>query len=154
MQRSLQDKIDEVPEFFLKEWLRRISYLLPSDAWAGLFLGLFALCLAALLLFALSEHPAWRRTGFFSAIVLLLLASACLAASLSQKFNYFRSDRAVVTAPVVSASSSPGGVAAKDLFVLHEGTCVKLLEEIGSWCNIELSDGRQGWVAAEKLEKI
>lgn len=154
VQRSLQDKIDEVPEFFLKEWLRRISYLLPSDAWAGLFLGLFALCLAALLLFALSEHPAWRRTGFFSAIVLLLLASACLAASLSQKFNYFRSDRAVVTAPVVSASSSPGGVAAKDLFVLHEGTCVKLLEEIGSWCNIELSDGRQGWVAAEKLEKI
>jgi SH3-like domain-containing protein len=57
-------------------------------------------------------------------------------------------------APVVSVASSPGGSAAKDLFVLHEGTCVKLLEEIGGWCNIELSDGRQGWMPSTNLEKI
>jgi tetratricopeptide (TPR) repeat protein len=154
VRRSLQDKIDEVPEFFLKEWLRRIGYWMPSDAWAGLFLGLLVLFLAALLLFALSAQPAWRKTGFFSAIVLLLLALGCLTASLSQKHHYFRADRAVVTAPVVSVSSSPGGNASKDLFVLHEGTCVTLLEEIGGWCNIELSDGRQGWMAATNLEKI
>lgn len=154
VRRSLQDKIDEVPEFFLKEWLRRIGYWMPSDAWAGLFLGLLVLFLAALLLFALSAQPAWRKTGFFSAIVLLLLALGCLTASLSQKHHYFRADRAVVTAPVVSVSSSPGGSASKDLFVLHEGTCVTLLEEIGGWCNIELSDGRQGWMAATNLEKI
>lgn len=154
VRRSLQDKIDEVPEFFLKEWLRRIGYWMPSDAWAGLFLGLLVLFLAALLLFALSARPGWRKTGFFSAIVLLLLALGCLAASLSQKHHYFRADRAVVTAPVVSVSSSPGGSASKDLFVLHEGTCVTLLEEIGGWCNIELTDGRQGWMAATNLEKI
>jgi len=151
---SLQDKIDEVPEFFLKEWLRRIGYLMPSDAWAVLFLCLLALSLAAWLLFALSARPLWRKTGFFCGIVLALLALGCLAASLSQKRNYFRTDRAVVMAPVVSVTSSPGGNAAKDLFVLHEGTSVKLLEEIGGWCNIELSDGRQGWLPSVNLEKI
>lgn len=154
VQRSLQDKIDEVPEFFLKGWLRKIGWWMPSDAWAVLFLVLLALTLAALLLFALSERSGWRKTGFFSAIVLFLLAMGALTASLSQKRSYFRTDRAVILSAVVSASSSPGGSAAKDLFVLHEGTCVKLLEEIGGWCNIELSDGRQGWIAASNLEKI
>lgn len=154
VRRSLQDKIDEVPEFFLKGWLRKICFLMPSDAWAMLFLGLFALALAALLLFALSDTSAWRKTGFFSAIVLVLLALGCLAASVSQKRSYFRADRAVITVPVVSASSSPGGSAAKDLFVLHEGTSVKVLEEIGGWCNIELSDGRQGWISKTNIEII
>lgn len=154
VRRSLQDKIDEVPEFFLKTWLRKIGWWMSSDAWAALFLGLLALALSAGLLFALSARPVWRKTGFFCGIALALLALGCLAASLSQKRNYFRTDRAVVMAPVVSVASSPGGNAAKDLFVLHEGTCVKLLEEIGGWCNIELSDGRQGWMPSTNLEKI
>ena len=154
VQRSLQDKIEEVPEFFLKGWLRRIGYWMSSDAWAGLFLGFLSLFLAALLLFALPARPGLRKTGFFSAIVLVLLALGCLAASLGQKRHYLRTDRAVVMSPVVSVSSSPGGSASKNLFVLHEGTRVQLLEEIGGWCNIELADGRQGWMPAENLEKI
>jgi SH3-like domain-containing protein len=56
--------------------------------------------------------------------------------------------------PVVSAKSSPTQNSAKDLFVLHEGTKITILDTVGSWVNIELSDGRQGWVKSEQIEVI
>ena len=44
--------------------------------------------------------------------------------------------------------------AAKSLFLIHEGTKVKILDEVGQWKNISLADGRQGWVESKDLEKI
>ena len=44
--------------------------------------------------------------------------------------------------------------AAKDLFVLHEGTKVKVIDSVGSWNNIELADGRQGWIPSSDIEMI
>ena len=59
---------------------------------------------------------------------------------------------AIVTAPVVEVKSSPGsGV---NLFVLHEGTKVSVLEQVGEWCNIELADGRQGWLKVGNFDYI
>ena len=42
----------------------------------------------------------------------------------------------------------------KDLFILHEGTKVQVLDQVGSWYNIELADGRQGWIRASDIETI
>ena len=55
---------------------------------------------------------------------------------------------------MTTVQSSPGRDSAKDLFVLHEGTKVKLLDSVGSWRNIELADGRQGWLPEADLEVI
>ena len=151
---SVQDRIESVPEFFLKTWVRRLGYVFSSDTWAALFLVLLALALAGVLLFLLSASVARRRTGFFTGLAALLLAFCCLGFSASQKVAYNRADSAIVTVPVSSVRSSPGAEAAKDLFVLHEGTKVRILDEVGGWWNIELSDGRQGWIQSSDLELI
>jgi SH3-like domain-containing protein len=59
-----------------------------------------------------------------------------------------------VVRPVTSVKSSPSGEAATDRFVLHEGTKVRLIDQVGSWSNIELADGRQGWMRTGDLETI
>ena len=151
---SVQDRIDSVPEFFLRTWVRKLGYLFSSDTWAVLFLVLLALAFAGALLFLLSAGSARRRTGFFAGIAALLLAFCCLGFAASQKAAYNRADSAIVTVPVSSVRSSPGAEAAKDLFVLHEGTRVRILDEVGGWWNIELSDGRQGWIPSSDLELI
>ena len=151
---SVQDRIESVPEFFLKTWIRKAGYLLPSDTWTALFFILLALALAGGLLFLLGSGGALRRTGFFAGIAALLLAFCCLGFAASQKAAYGRADGAVVTVPVSSVKSSPGAESAKDLFVLHEGTRVSILDEVGGWWNVELSDGRQGWIPSSDLELI
>ena len=77
----LQDKIDVVPEFFLKEWLRNLSRTMSSNSWAWLSLGLLAVTLGLLLVFRLASSITWRRAGFFTGLVSLLIMVAALSFS-------------------------------------------------------------------------
>lgn len=151
---TIQDRIDVVPGFILTVWAKDICYIMDSDAWAVCFLVFLALTLAMVLLFILGATPAGRRTGFFTAIVTLLLAIASLSFAFWQKNDYMSADDAIVMRPVTSVKSSPSAEASKDLFILHEGTKVKILDAVGSWSNIELADGRQGWLQSSDLELI
>ena len=153
-QTLLQDKIEAVPEFFLEVWGRKLCYLLPSDTWSVLFLILLAVALGCVLLFLLGRSVAARRGGFIAGIVALVLCVLCLSFAFWQRADYRKADSAIVTRPVTTVQSAPGRDSAKDLFVLHEGTKVKLLDSVGSWRNIELADGRQGWLESDDLEVI
>ena len=151
---GIQDRISPVPEFVLKAWSRDICYLMDSDAWAVCFVILLAAVLAMILLFILSSSVAGRRTGFFAGIALMILAAFALTFSIWQKKDYVRADDAIVMRPVTSVKSSPSSEASTDLFILHEGTKVKIIDEVGSWNNIELADGRQGWIRSGDIETI
>ncbi len=153
-QTQVQDKIESVPEFFLEAWGRKLCWLLPSDTWAVLFLVFLALTVGCVLLFLLGRRVAARRGGFIAGIAALLLTLLCLDFACWQRSDYRKADGAIVTRPVATVQSAPGRDSAKDLFVLHEGTKVKVLDSVGSWRNIELADGRQGWLSAESLEVI
>ena len=151
---TIQDRINPVPEFILKVWVNDICYMMNSDAWAICFLVLLALTLAMALLFILGATPAGRRTGFYIGILTLLLALASLSFSISQKKDYISEDNAIVMRPVTSVKSSPSAEASTDLFILHEGTKVRILDTVGTWSNIELADGRQGWLRTSDIETI
>ena len=154
MNSMIQDRIDPVPDFILKVWAKDICYIMDSDAWAACFLVLLALTLGLVLLFLLAPTAAGRRTGFFTGIVTLLLAVASLSFSFWQKNDYMSADEAIVMRPVTSAKSSPSAEASKDLFILHEGTKVTILDSVGNWNNIELADGRQGWIPSADITVI
>lgn len=154
MNAAIQDRIDPVPEFILKVWARKACYLMDSDAWAVLFLVFFALTLAMVLLFIMAPSAGGRRTGFFVGIVMLMCAAFSLGFAAWQKKDYMSADDAVVMRPVVSVKSSPSAESSTDLFILHEGTKVRILDEVGRWNNIELADGRQGWLQSGDMERI
>lgn len=151
---TIQDRINPVPDFILKVWVKDICYMMNSDAWAICFLVLLALTLAMALLFILGATAAGRRTGFYTGILTLLLALTSLSFSFSQKKDYISADNAIVMRPVTSVKSSPSAEASMDLFILHEGTKVRILDTVGSWSNIELADGRQGWLRSSDIETI
>ena len=107
-----------------------------------------------MLLFLLGRSVAARKTGFICGIVALVIALLCLDFAFWQRTDYHKADGAIVTRPVTTVQSSPGRDSAKDLFVLHEGTKVKVLDSVGEWRNIELADGRQGWLPEADLDVI
>jgi len=149
-----QDRIDSVPEFILVTWMRKMSHWMGSNAWAALSLVLFAITLALALLFVLGATPAARKTGFFAGIVTLLLSLGAAGFAFWQKNEAEHRNAAIVMKGVSPVKSSPAGDGAKDLFVLHEGTKVKILDRVGEMTDIELPDGRQGWIASGDLEII
>ena len=147
-----QDRIDEVPEIFFEAWGHKMCYLLPSDTWAVLSLVFLAATVALALLFLLGSTSG--RRGFFAGIVTLLLAFLGWDFAQWQRTEARRQDTAIVMRAVSSVKSSPSADTAKDLFILHEGTRVKLLDSVSSYSNIELSDGRQGWILTKDIEVI
>jgi tetratricopeptide (TPR) repeat protein len=150
----VQDKIEPVPEFILKSVARKVCYVMGSNAWAVIFLVLLAAALMMGLLFLLGSSVGKRRAGFYCGIVLLLLSAGALSFSIWQKSDSVKTDTAIVMSPVSSVKSSPSSGSSKDLFVIHEGTKVTILDEVGSWKNIALADGRQGWITSNELEVI
>ena len=150
----VQDKIEPVPEFILKSVARKVCYVMSSNVWAVIFLVLLAAALMMGLLFLLGSSVGKRRAGFYCGIVLLLLSAGALSFSAWQKSDSMKTDTAIVMSPVSSVKSSPSSGSSKDLFVIHEGTKVTILDEVGSWKNISLADGRQGWLPAADLEVI
>ena len=152
--RFVPDKIEPIPEFILLSFARKVSCLLSSNAWAAIFLVLLVLAICMALLFILASSAGKRRTGFYCGIVLLLLSLCAIGFSCWQKAGYSKADSAIVMAPVTSVKSSPSEGAAKDLFIIHEGTKVKIIDEVGEWRNVSLADGRQGWIPSSDIEII
>ena len=153
--RSLtQDRIDVVPEFFLETWGRNACHSLPSNAWAVLSLVFLAITLALVLLFLLGSTPGKRRLGFFGAIVAFLCTFVTWDFAGWQDRDLKSQDYAIVMKPVSSVGSSPSADSAKNLFILHEGTKVKILDNVSGYSQIEIADGRQGWIQTKDIEVI
>ena len=149
-----QDRIEEVPEIFFEQWGHALCYLLPSNTWAVLAVVFFGLTVALVLLFLLGRTPGQRKLGFFAGIVCLILSIEGWDMAQWQKREAERQDMAIVMRPVSSVKSSPSAESAKDLFILHEGTRVKILDNVSGFSNIELADGRQGWIPSREIEII
>ncbi len=153
-QGMVQDKIDVVPELFLSRWFRSICWIMPSWSWAVLGIVFFALVLVSVLIFLLSASSRGRSGGFVLGLVTLVLAAFSLSFAFWQRSDSVAEDTAIVMQAVTTVRSSPSENTAKDLFVLHEGTKVEIIDRIGDWVNIEIADGRQGWMHAHALEII
>ena len=149
---QVRDRIDRVPEFFLITVLRNLRSGLSSNAWAALSLLFFAAVLAMLLLYLLARRVSLRRTGFYAGIASLLLCIAFFAFAYGQKKDFLTKDGAVVSVPSVSVGSAPSSADFKALFVLHEGTELRVSDILGDWAKVELPDGRQGWLRKENIE--
>lgn len=147
------DKIDEVPDFILVSWFHNLRQGLSANAWAWITLGLLLLAGILLTVFRSGAPRSLRKVSFVLSCIVLVLAIFTFIFSLQQKRAVTRQDSAIVTAPVCSVKSSPaeGG---KTVFVLHEGTKVRLLDDVGDWARIEIADGRQGWAQGSTFEII
>ena len=147
------DRIDEVPEFILLTWIKAFRDTVSSDAWAWIALVLFLVTAVMVLLFRFGGSPALRKTAFALAVAALLMTIISAVFAFNLRSGLESDGEAVVTVPVSSVKSSPGSTD-QSLFILHEGSKVAVMDSLGEWFRIELSDGRQGWLEAEDVEII
>ena len=147
------DRIDAVPEFILVSGFRKLRESFPADTWAWITLALALMVGVLMLLFLHGGSGPLRKTSFIVACVVFVLAVFAFIFSLQQRRAATRQDSAVVTAPVCSVKSSPAD-AGNTVFVLHEGTKIRLLDDVGDWAKIEIADGRQGWAKTNLYEVI
>lgn len=147
------DKIDQVGEFFLTKWISTLRNKADSDTWAYMSIAFFIGIIAMLLLFYFSRTATLKKTGFFVGILFLSLFIFSFSFSHKQKQKLINRKYAIIFAPTVTVKSSPDA-SGTEIFVLHEGTKVNIIDKLGEWCQIELSDGSKGWLNVSTMEMI
>ena len=148
------DKIVPESEMFFSTWYRSVVNMASADGWARTALVSLALAIVLLLIY-LFTNPLWlRKVGFFGGLlmlVVLLLSNVFAWQQLKQADN--RSG-AIIFESAVPVKSTPT-VGGTDLFILHEGTRVDIIDNtMADWKEIRVPDGKQGWVEAKQIEVI
>ena len=147
------DKMEPLPEFFLKTWWKSARDLFSSDRWAKFGIAGFILALISMTLFIISGSIIIRKISFWTGIFLLALMSVSLLFSFSSYREYSRQSSAIIFTPTITVKSSPneGSV---DLFVIHEGTKVVITDLVEGWSEVRLANGNVGWVRTETFRHI
>lgn len=152
-QSKTEDNINEIPSFFLAEWVQSITHLFSANGWAILCIVLMCVVCAVWALFFLARSYNAKKASFFSGLaltVILILSFINLCVSHNKATSH---DEAIIMLPAVSVKTSPESDAA-DKFLLHEGTKVEVEDILNEWAKIRLADGNTGWTENSNLETI
>lgn len=152
-QKHVVDKLEVLPEFFVSSWVSGMWNRLSANTWSYLSIASFFLFLALLSLYLYSKLSRIKKLGFFLSILCLL--SSLIFYNFASKMNKQLTLReyAIIFTPSVTLKGAPSE-SGTQLFLLHEGTKVKIIEELGDWRNIKISDGNQGWLKKDDIQII
>ena len=152
-QARIADKIEPLGTFFLDQWFTTLRNLFSSNVWAVIAVVAFLIFLAGGVVYFFVDRVVWRKIGFFAGLLALLITIGANRFASVQKQQLTRRESAIVFAPTIIAKSSPSE-SGTDLFVLHEGTKVYIVDRVGEWSEIRLEDGNRGWIPTDRLEVI
>lgn len=149
---------------FISNTVNGFAQKFPANDWAGIALGSFVLLLGAIALYFFANSIPLRKTGFFGAIVLLLICVlANICASISTRYSTV-SDEAVIVEPSTLLSTSPRAPKdrTEEAILLHEGTKVTILDSVSTrqdsvvvkWYDVKVDNHNRAWIKGADIERI
>ncbi len=151
--KSLPDEIEVLPPFFLKRWKRNLNRLASSKSWSIVALILFWLSIGGFVVWLKGKSREQKKIGFVVGMCVLILSVLPFLIAIDSSQTERNSGLAVIMSNEVDLRSAPDEVS-NSVFILHEGTSVELLDQIGDWYKVKLLNGEQGWLPKKALEKV
>lgn len=147
------DKIEPIPLLFYQRWWQSFLHLFSPAVWGAISIVLIWVTLVAGLLYLFARTVNAKRNYFLLTTGLLLLSFFIFYISYAAHEVLNDSKGAIITEPSAYIKSSPEEKST-NLFMLHEGTRVEVLEENDGWQRIKIANGNVGWIKGRALEKI
>ncbi len=147
------DDLGKIGKFFVKEWWQGLHKLFSSGIWGGLTLLSLWAGIGGFILWLFGESRDRKKQGFIGGIVLTLLSLLLYFIASSQATFEKNSSQAIILANKVALKNGPDKISS-DVLEIHEGLKVELLDQIGGWYKVKLSNGDQGWLPTASLEEI
>ena len=142
------DKIEPLPQLFYKKWLTSISKSSNTKSWQILAL----ICIWSILLLRTLIFPNSSKKNSISNILLFLAILFLFIANFSYKSVIEKKEGIIFSSSLIVNSAPVDN--STNLFSLHSGTKIEIIDEIKNWINIRLSDGRSGWIEKENCKVL
>ena len=152
-QLKVVDKIEAVPEIFYVRWIKAISSLLTPNNWSWLVIACIWIMFLFAAVYVVSSSVVLKRIGFLMAAIFFIISICVFLLANKSYTDQIRQKRAVVMSVSAYVKSSPGDNNT-DLFLLHEGTRMDILDSYDNWVKIRIANGSIGWVKSVDIEEI
>jgi len=151
--RLTLDRIEALPKSVFqklnKNYLQKFTY----NTWAIITIALSFVASILFLLFYFAYTPNKKRTYFTTSIISFLLLIVSLVITYTQYNQAKNTIEAIIFIEEVSVNNEPTENS-NEIFTLHEGTKVNVLDSVDNWKKIKLADGKVGWVKAKILKEL
>ena len=142
------DRIEPLPQLFYKKWWINLSQTLSTQFWQIIaFFGIgFIFILQLISIFTSLKRKLTIK--IFSAITVIILLI-----TQTSYYNNFTKKEAIIFSETITVNSAPTN-SSTNLFTLHAGSKVEIIDVIGNWINIKIANGNNGWVNNQSLKKL
>jgi len=148
-QLRIVDKIEPIPELFIIEWWSYLIHIFSLDTWLWSNLFIFSI-LMLMIIFQFLYSRQFLKNLIGTTTVLFLLV---FIITLSVTYEFETTKFGVILEEKVSVVSEPDSDGT-EVFILHEGTKVKINRNLDNWMEISIPDGKIGWLKQTSLEII
>ncbi|PIB31370.1 ion channel protein [Maribacter sp. 4U21] len=152
-QQMTLDAIDTMPETGLSRFYKTITAQLSFDQWAKLGVGLMILFVILYIVFYYAQYASRKRWAFIGSLVSLFLTILSIVFAFVQYSDFQKQQPAIVFADEIGIQSEPN-TGSDEIFVLHAGTKVNIIEKLNDWKRIRLADGKTGWVPSQHIKVL
>lgn len=148
-----KDRLKNEDDDKFENFINSITCSFSANIWAYISLAMVFIFFAFLFLMYLTKRTSIKRSLFYASFLSLLLVLGSIYFGYSSKKLISTHTHCIIIDPKVDVKSEPAK-AATDLFILHEGSKVLLLESRNLWIQIQIPNGTKGWVEMKKTKKI
>ncbi len=147
------DKTEAKEPLIFKTWWDNFLTSKSADTWGVFCIVSLFLAFIFLLLFRLTNSYLRKQLLFISFSAFLIGAiSFYFLASANHKLQT-ESRQAILFLSSATIKSAPTE-GSKDLFIIHEGAKVNIIEKDNSWFRIRLDNGNEGWLPENAVKLI
>ncbi len=147
----IADKIEAVPEFFLKTAYVSLRNTFNEKQWTIINVVFFLLFLVLIVVFFINNKN--RKLWFSFSIVFLTITFISGFIGFDSNKELRTQNSAIIFTPTIDIKSAPDNKS-NTIFILHQGTKVSLLERSYKWQKIRIANGSEGWLKVNNFEEI
>ncbi len=152
-QQMTIDAIEPLPESGLNRIYNNFIGLMTFDQWAYTAVILVILFVLTYLAYYYLRYSSHKRIAFVSSMISVVLALVAVVFAFVQYDQYEAEQPAIVFAEQCVVKSEPND-RSSEVFILHEGTKVQVLDCLEDYRKIELADGKVGWVQQDDIKML
>tara|TARA_B100001093_G_scaffold520348_1_gene614924 strand:+ start:13925 stop:14632 length:708 start_codon:yes stop_codon:yes gene_type:complete len=138
---NIIDKIEPLPDLFYKKWWINFIDIFSTKNWQ--LISIISIWIVCILFFIISKT---KIIYFFSIPILCLFIIFSSNKIKSKKYAILFSHNIAVK----SAPSNNG----TNLFSLHSGSKIEIIDEVGEWIKIKIANGNIGWITKKHCKQL
>ena len=151
--RLTLDRIEELPKSLLQKFNHNYLQKLTYNEWAKVVIVFSFLAALLFLLFYFVVNSKKKRFYFIFSMLSFLFLITLIAITYNQYSKEKNTIEAIIFTEKIEVKNAPTENS-NEIFTLHEGTKIFILDSVDNWKKIKLADGKIGWLETNNLKEL